>query len=1149
MRIKWIELNGFKSFPEKTKIELNEGITCFVGPNGAGKSNIVDAFRWVLGEHNPRILRGEKMEEVIFQGSSCKKEKGLAEVTLLLNIKKNSENGKNPEIRDIEIKRRFYRTGESYFIINGKQARLKDIKEIFTSEGVDIRTYSIIDQTKINEILFKSSQRKALVEECAGVSLYKLKRTESEAKLQAAKENLQRVEDILTELKKQYSLLERQAKRAEKYKKIIEELKNAELKVSKTEVLNLIDEIQKLRNEIENLENKHSKLKNETREITEKIKEYKKQVFELEITIEEIDNQIKQNELKKANIEKELALLTQEELTKKEHIQKLNEEINSINKEIENNKQELKNCTTQCEETEKLIEILQGEIISEEKNLLIYQKEISEIEKLIEKERKILFNFSTELVNKKNNYQLIKKSLENLQNRINSIENKKKELHQKINQLEIELKNKEIKIKELKESIQRENNTLNIFKQQLLETETLFEEKTKLILEKKEKEAIVNGKIESLSSEIWEENKNHELFLEFLYVSPEAEKLVEIFLDEKLKASVIDKIEEIGEIKHKRFFLLKNNSLLNKKENIEIPNTKKLKDFLEIKHPEISEEVFNNVFIVENLKEAIEKRRDYPQCSFITKKGEVVFSDGFIKIGKPSDLLKKKRDLEDLKARKNNLKAEIKFLEDEISKLKSKKEKLKNDIEEKKTYISQINKEVFHEEEKYKSLLKELEQTKQRLKYMENEEKTIKEEINQSNKQKDKLYSEIEDLSSFINDLEVKIENLKNKQREIINRSEIHKEAISSKKIEFSTLKEKLNNKKIEIRRLSEQLKILSSKNLKNEEEIKKNKERINQIEYEKAQRVKNLEKLILEIQSLKEKKQALLIRTQDEKSLLTELEIKYQKINEQIHEFTKLIGEKKTLEGEKKIKLENIWNEIFNLYGVDIIKEEVEHEKNLDQLKSRIALLKSQLKEIGPVDVELLREYEEVKERYNFLLNQQKDIQTSIKELEEAIKKINSLTRKRLKETFDLLREKFNMVFQELFGGGKADLILTQETDILNSDIDIFVQPPGKKTNNINLLSGGEKTLTAIAFIFACLSIRPSPICILDEVDAPLDDANTLRFRKLLKDLSSQTQFIIITHNKLMMEFADYIYGVTMQEEGVSTVISLELKEAEVYV
>lgn len=1147
MRIKWIELNGFKSFPERTKIELNEGITCFVGPNGAGKSNIIDAFRWVLGEHNPRILRGEKMEEVIFQGTFSKKEKGLAEVTLLLNIKKESTNGNDPETQEIEVKRRLYRTGESYFSINGKQSRLKDIKEIFISEGVDIRTYSIIDQIKINEILFKPSQRKSLLEECAGISLYKLKKTESETKLQSAKENLQRIEDILNELKKQYSLLERQAKKADKYRKVMEELKDAELKVSKTEILNLLGELQKLKNEIENLENKQSKLKEENGKIIEKINHQKKYIAEIEVTIQERDNQIKQGELEKAKIEKELALLAQEELNKKEQIKKLDEENTSIHDEIEKAQQELKNCHIQSQEIEEFIDLIQKEIISEEENLLTLQKEIVEIEKLIEKERKTLFSLTTELANKRNNYQSIKKSLEQVQNRISNIEVRKKEIYQKIRQMETEVKNREIKIKSLKDACQEEIYKINILKQQLSEAEGLFESQSQILLEKKKIEAIINGKIEALSSEIWEENSNHKLFFECIDVSPEVEELVEIFLDDKLKASIIDKIEEIERVQHKKFFFLKNNDQTTA-ESPNLPGIKKIKDFLQIKDSEISGEIFENLFIVNSLKEALEKRRAYPQCSFITTKGEVIFSDGFIKVGRPTDLLKKKRMLEDLKAEKNKLTDDIKSIEEEINRIRAKREELKKEIEEKRAYITQLNKEIFQTEERYKTFLKDIEQTKQRLKYMENEEKTIRDEINQNTKLKEEVYVEIQNLSLCIEELEAKIEELKNEQKEILNKNDIHKEAVSNKKIELSTLKEKLNSKKIEIKRLNEHLKTISIKKLKNEEEIEQNKKRINQIEYEKAERIKNLENLNLEINSLKEQRESLLEKLQNEKSVLTELEKSYQRLNEELQSITALLGEKKTIEGEGKIKLENIWNEIYNLYGVDIIKEEFETVQEIEQLKIRITQLKNQLRDIGPVDVDILREYEEVRERYEFLLNQQEDIKTSIKELEEAIRKINSLTRRKLKETFDLLKDKFNNTFQELFGGGKAEIILTDEINILDSEIDIFVQPPGKKSNSINLLSGGEKTLAAIAFVFACLSIRPSPICIFDEIDAPLDDPNILRFRKLIKDLSSKTQFLIITHNKLMMECADYIYGITMQEEGVSTVISLGLKEAEVY-
>lgn len=467
MKIKWIELNGFKSFPEKTRIEINEGITCFVGPNGAGKSNIVDAFRWILGEHNPRILRGEKMEEVIFQGSQSKREKGIAEVTILLKSLKETENEEESEIEFTEIKRRFYKSGESYFIINGKQARLKDIREIFLSEGVDIRTYSIIDQIKINDILSKPFHRKALLEECAGISLYKIKKTESEGKLQSARENLQRVEDIIGELRKQYSLLERQAKRAEKYKKIIEELKNLELKVSKTESLRLIDEMEGLKNEIKKLENKQSELKEEVAKIIKKIEEQKNKITNVENELQEKEKELKQKEIEKTKTENKQNLFSQEEKNRKELINKMQEENSTLKREIEKSQNELKEFSIQYSEIERNIGNLQEEIIEEEQELIEFHKKINEFEKELEKQRKTLFNLTTELANKKNYYHSVKKSLENGQNRLNSLYSRKKEMTQKINHLETENQEIEGKIKILKETFQSENEKINLLQNQL----------------------------------------------------------------------------------------------------------------------------------------------------------------------------------------------------------------------------------------------------------------------------------------------------------------------------------------------------------------------------------------------------------------------------------------------------------------------------------------------------------------------------------------------------------------------------------------------------------------------------------------------------------------------------------------------------------
>ncbi len=1148
MWIKWIELNGFKSFPEKTKIEFHGGITCFVGPNGAGKSNIVDAFRWILGEHNPRILRGEKMEEVIFQGSTSKKEKGLAEVSMFLSIEKNDEeNGNKPLSREIEIKRRLYRTGESVFIINGKQSRLKDIKEIFISEGVDVRTYSIIDQIKINEILSKSSHRKALLEECAGISLYKMKKAESEGKLQSAKENLQRIEDILGELKKQYSLLERQAKRAEKYKKILNELSDLELKVSKAESLKLLADLTKLKEEIHNLNIKHEKLKEENIIITSELNEQKNKVHEMEIFIQQKDNDIKNKALEKAKIEKELALLVQEEKNKNHVIERLQQENSLLSNEIEKIRTELNESQIQVQDTEERLNNLQKEIIIYEETLLKFQKRVAELENILEKERKYLFNLTTELANKKNFYQSIKKSLEIGQNRLNSFTYKKEEISQKIKQSEAELKNTEIKIKNLKESLQGEHTELKKLIDTLSLLDKTLDEKNQKLIERKKEEATVTGKIEALVSEIWEEDIKSKLFFECIEVSPEVEELIENFFDEKLKASVIEDIHEIKYSDNKKFFFLKNLPTLKEKSS-NVTGLKGIKEFINIKDSDISSVVFENIFIVENIEEALEKSKQFPLQFFITKKGEVISPDGFIKIGRAGNLLKKKRTLGQLKEDKKKIISDIEQLENDIQEIKAEKEKLKNNIESKKSYINNLNREIFRLEEQYKNLLRETEGIRQRAKYMENEEKTIQEEIKENTKLIEKVKSEIEHISFSIDDTEIKIEEIKNQQRNILKENEEKKDTLSTKKMELSMLKERLSGKNVEIIKLNENIKKLLIKRNKNEEEIKQTLKRIEQIKNEYAEKLKKSEFLTQENERLKEELDMLLNSLKIGKTIIDELTGKYQNINEEIQNITSIIGEKKVKEGELKVKLENLWNEIYNLYGKDILQEPIEPADETSLAKEKINHLKAQLRDIGVVDMEILKEYKEVKERYDFMLNQQNDIKISIEELEEAIRKINSLTRKKLRETFSLLKEKFSSLFQELFGGGNADIFLTDNNNILESELEINVQPPGKKMSSLNLLSGGERTLTAIAFVFACLSIRPSPVCILDEVDAPLDDPNTLRLKKLIQNLSDKTQFLIITHNKLMMEAADYIYGVTMQEEGISTVISLELKEAEVY-
>ncbi|MCS7202921.1 MAG: chromosome segregation protein SMC [Thermodesulfovibrio sp.] len=1138
MKLKWIELNGFKSFPERTKIEIHEGVTCFIGPNGTGKSNIVDAFRWILGEHNPRILRGEKMEDIIFQGSSSKKERGLAEVSIFLEIEKKDSND-SKEMENIEIKRRLYKIGDSEFLINGRQVRLKDLKEVFVSQGVDIKNYAIIDQIKLNEILFRANQRKLLLEECAGVSFYKLKRTEAEAKLISAKENLQRLEDIITEVRKQYLLLEKQAKKAERYRKILQELKNLELKVAKKEATSFFEEIQSLKVEIEQIRMRQDYLGIQKNKVVEEIQKIKKQIEEKEETLKKIEEKQKKLETEKVDLEKKLIFLTQERKSKEEIIERLKDENIEIDEEIKKIEQSLEIIKAEKIELENLINPLQSEITLYEKDIDASKKQQQVIDSEIEREKKNLFNLSAELSNKKNLRLNLEKAIESSEYRLKITEEKIKEMNQKLRYLQ-SLKEKE------EQTIQKLENLLNSLtleekklKEELVKINNLLEETSQTMIEKKKQEAIIKNKTETLLSEVCEDSKDKVIFLDLLEVHSELEEALENFLEDKLKAVVVESIEEIDRNSNQNFYFLRNYKAEIKISPEESVPT--LSKFIKIKENTIPN-IFENVIVVESINKAIELKDRYKGYTFITNRGEVIYPEGFIKLKKSRDVFRKKKELERLKEEKNKITEELNFIGEKLKELKDKKQNLETKLETCRGEIYKINKELVQKKESYKNLCNETETTNQKVGYLYKEEKALLQEKQQNFDTRQKISADIDYLSEMIKLTEDKIERLKQKAFNISKINIEKSELISDKKLKLITSKEKIKTINLQIEKINEQIKKLFEKKERNLKEITQNKAKSEYLKGEILEIEKRIEELKKQIFLSSEEIENLKDCLAKEKDNLSKLEEDYKKLTEEIQINTSNFGKKEVELKELTIKLESLWNEIYNFYGVDILKEKIEPTENTEAFKLKANQLKAQLKEIGPVDVEILKEFEEIRERYYFLIEQQKDLLTSIKEIEEAIRKINNISKKKLKETFNLLREKYSLIFNELFEGGKADLLLTNENNILESEIDIYVQLPGKKSNNINLFSGGEKTLAALALIFACLSVKPSPICIFDEVDATLDDTNTIKLRKLLKEFSKHIQFLIITHNKLMIEIADYVYGVTMQEEGVSSVISIKL-------
>lgn len=1146
MRIRWIELNGFKSFPERVRIELNQGITCFVGPNGAGKSNIIDAFRWVLGEHNPRALRGERMDEVIFQGSQSRREKGLAEVTLMISLAEESENGNTVKTKEVEIKRRLLRTGESFFYINGKQSRLKDIREFFLAEGVDIKTYSIVDQYKLSEILTKSSQRRSLLEECAGISIYKVKKAESEEKLTSAKENLQRVMDILRELERQYRMLERQAKRAERYKKILDEISTLELQVAKGDCNNLLSILEEIERQIEELTSVEKSLRGETESLHHNLEKVKEEIADIERALNTTESELKHREQSKSQLEREIIILSKEETSKEELISRLSEENASLNGEIEKNLSEIKAISEEVETLKREIENQKNKALLEEESIIELNKQIGRLNQTIENQRKALFSLSTELANRRNQLQNLRKNHEATKLKLSSLKQRKEELSLSLERVEKEREAVIEKIEQLKKLKEATSKEINNKKREIEENQRHLKQARDSLIEEKKREASLSGKVDALRSEIYENQNHTDSLIEYLEVKEEVETLVELLLEDRLKARVINSPEELKNLNDRKYFFFPNYSAENDTELASLDG-QNLGAFIRFKDSRLSS-IFRNVYFVNQVDEAIELRIKNPSITVVTKTGVVFFSDGFIKIGKSRDLLKKKRMLDQTVQALEESKLRIESLETIIGDRERINDNLRTELDTEKAKLASLEIEFIKTQESLNNLNKGIEGLKQRINFTENEERALLHEIEEQKKSLQKLNTEVQELNDAVSETENQIETLKSEQTILIERSNKIKEEISEIRIKVSTLNERLNNRVFELTRLKEVNQKTSKKIEENQNQILTLRQKISQIRAERDKKIKDSEFISGELLTLTEQVKALKESLAQKREDFEKLNLRINQISSQLGDVTLNLAQKRALERETRSKLESIWSEIYNLYGKDILKEEIEVPPDLEAMRVRLKQLKAQLKEIGAVDMEILKEYSQVKERYDFLLHQQKDIETSIEELETAIRKISSITKRRLRETFDDLREKFNSLFQELFDGGKADLVLSDQNDILDSEIDIIAQPPGKKLGNINLLSGGERTLTAVAYLFACLSIRPSPLCILDEVDAPLDDQNTVRLRGLIRRLSENTQFLIITHNKLIMEAADYIYGVTMQEEGVSSILSLELKEAEAY-
>ncbi len=1167
MRIEKLELIGFKSFADKTSFVLNQGITGIVGPNGCGKSNIVDAFRWVLGEQSAKSLRGESMAEVIFNGSSSKKPKGMAEVTMVVSGMNGAASGNGNGHDDVmTVTRRLYRSGESEYMINKTPCRLKDIRDIFLDTGLDFKSYSILEQGRIGEIInSKPLERRFIIEEVAGVMKYKVRKAEALSKLESSRANLTRVSDIIAEVKKQLNILDRLARKAERYKKLSAEMHAIELKIAGREYQRVTEAHAVIMQELGSLREKEALLGSEISEIENGVESRRIIVLEKEKALEAVQQNYQTLERKISEIERAVAVARNDISNLVEYhgkIQGQEAELDARSASLTSRCDELRLSSERiADEIESDAELLKEKV----ETFRSAEEELAEKEEMIEEKRRELFRISEESSGLRNELARQQSSLESLERREASAAREAEEsrkvlagIEQSITAAESEIlgsSNELLLLEEKKEILIRE----------LSEGKALLEEKLKSHSAAREELASSVSRLDSLR-EIVFDSPTRELissscdagFLatisDVVEVDAAYEKAIESALSEKVDSFVMESNADIervvSAIKGKgigktAFIPAAPPELSFGLSPVEGILGRAL-DFARIRdgYGKMAGNLLGNVLVVRDLTTAFAVRAQDGTHILATLEGEVVEPSGAVLIGGEKGIFKRKREIRELEETISEKKELIEGISSELQALQKTIEEREEAVKTVDASINGIEKEVSLSRLSVERYTDEKERVSRKLAYLNLE-------VEEITREKGALGAVIADTGTKIQSVETKKETSETEARLLQEgisqkRSEMeeHRAEVTDLRLLAASKRERLEGTRNEI---ESSLKALEEARQKKTELLAERESitaRVSERQSAVIEQEERLRSLVSEADALRLDITQRKDEIEKENEELIVIEQGLRSLRQQSGTVTSRIAELDVQRTEHKLRLENLAENVRNNYGREI--GEVEAVEVTAEEEARLVELREKIREMGPVNLGTLEEYDELRARYEFMSGQHEDLTKSIAELEEAISKINSTTRKKLREAYDTLKAKFAEIFSTLFGGGRAELVLTDENNILESGIEIIVQPPGKKLQNIHLLSGGEKALTALAIQFASFLIKPTPLCILDEADAPLDESNTERYARMLDELSGGTQFVVVTHNRTTMSVAHNIYGITMEEAGVSKVISMQLAGVE---
>lgn len=1178
MYFKRIEMQGFKSFADPVSIELNNGITCIIGPNGSGKSNISDALRWVLGEQSPKQLRGGKMQEVIFAGTATRKPKGMAEVTLVID---NSSGFLPIEYNEVAVTRRMYRSGESEYLINGNQCRLRDIKELFMDTGIGVDGYSIIGQGKIADIVSnKADDRRAIFEEAAGVVLYKSRKHDAENKLKAANENLERVRDIISEIEGRIDGLKEESEKAEEFIVLRDRYKNIGVNIILHNLESLERNVQAGRQQLSDLREEYETVKTRGIEIDDELERLRRKEAELSAGIEEA-NAALLSKIEELNLISSRGQLNTEKLANIENqLIKLGARLDESNAKLESEREAFR----ELEEKEKEI----GTAREEERRLhseavFNYNEHVRKagiIEEQIEKSKDRVIELTNKKISGAAEAKTLRSYLETLNSRKESLilENEgrgERDLRsrQRLSELEAEYESKEQRLKEIiseGESIGSRITSLNeeaagisadiesrkadmhraaARKNTIEEMEANYEGYNSSV------RALMNRSFSGIIgtvSDIIEVPKGYETAVETALGG--ALQNIVCRNDESAKEA----IRYLKSAKAGRATFLPVDSIKGGKLSLDSEITS-APGFISIasdvigiheKYRNISEYLLGRVIIADSMENAVRlSKYRTGGARIVTLDGEIINSGGAITGGRyanrTANLLERKKEIQSLNDRISELENEIEELKSEresrflsIQKLKRDREDLNSAYQSLVVDYNVLKTDIEHEKELAKAADKADERFQDEINSIEDDSRRAAEmiagyerageeadrEIEQIESSMESLLAEADKYSSIIEEDSERIVQHKVKLGEHDTKILSQNELIERVRDVITELEDSINTDEEERRELSDARILLTDSGQESGE-----KEAL-----------------------LREEKKALESDIDNLNQAAEDARASYETMRTEVRKNQERM---ETLSDEKyKLELKNTKNETLLETQKDKLWDEFEvsYAEARDMRDENFAItsgnrelrdIKLRMAELGDVNISSIEEYRQVSKRYKFMSEQEADTTKAMKELEDIIRSMDNTIRKRFKETFDEVVTNFEVSFRELFGGGHAELYLEDENNPLESGIEITAQPPGKKLKNINLLSGGEKTLTAIALMFAVLKAKPTPFCILDEVEAALDEVNIERFSRHLRNFS-EVQFALITHQKATMEHADVLYGVTMPEQGISKLLSLKMGE-----